>query len=208
MAVSPEWLGSSEFRRLRKRVLSAIPDWDQWPRVLRLMLVSLPDSGSSDLALEDWCKRRGFDWPRVQKQIAESKGFQSALSRFRSTGQLPSRSHWRNGLTKAHLQIMISESESFGQYLDLLDLRASGQSGKMATDVTSRMGWSTTGDPVDEQPEVKVFSGKRVSGMIIEDEDVEMIRDADAEDEALNSLSDWADFDDLADTAYQEQTLP
>lgn len=196
---------SSQFRKVRARVLQAIPDWYSWPRNLRLLLVALPDVGCSDLAIQDWCERRGFKYERIQKQIEETPSFQAALNTWRTEGKFPYRNNWRNSLTKAHLQMLVAESEGFGQYLDLLDLRASGQSGKAAADVSKYMGWDEAGDPVEEQPEIKIFSGERVVGIPIGPEELAEVKEAEQATEDINSLSDWAIPDD---TAVQEQVLP
>lgn len=189
----PKVYQSSEFRKVRSRVLAAIPDWYQWPRVLRLLLSQLPDVGCSDLAIQDWCDRRGFKYATVKKHIDESLSFQAALSTYRKEGKLPYRNHWKNELTKAHLQILVAEGESFGQYLDLVDLQGSGQSGKAAADVTHRMGWDVSGDAVDDQPEVAIFSGERVAGIPIGEEEATLVAEAEQADEDVNSLAAWAD---------------
>lgn len=195
---------STQFRQIRSRVLAAIPGWYQWPRVLRLLLASLPDIGSSDLAIEDWCKRRGFSWARVKKQIAAQPDFQAALDRWRSQGDLPAKQGWRNSLTKAHLQILIAESEGFNQYLDLIELRAGGRSGELAKSVTQHFGWDEAGDAVEDQPEIRLTSGQKASGVVVDEEDLEAIHAGEEEDEELNSLADWA----LTPDSPVEQTLP
>lgn len=195
---------TTKFRKIRKRVLTVIPDWYKWPRMLRILAASLADFGTSEAAIEDFCERRGFKLERLQKHISDNPSFQVLLDTFKSTGQYPQHPRWKNPLAKAHVQMLVAEGEAFGQFMDIIDLRAAGQSGALAKKTVEHMGWMDTLDPVEEQPEVRIYDGVKVTGMVIEDEDVREIKRREWEDDDFASLSNW----NLASAELAEHTLP
>lgn len=65
---------------LRERVLSAVPEWAEWPRKLRQLYALLPVYGTKGLA--DASGDLGWDWPSVRRCIDITPSFSALLTQF------------------------------------------------------------------------------------------------------------------------------
>lgn len=170
----------AQITQISRRVIKALPDWNEWPRRLRRIYVLLDTFGSSESSVVEICSEFGWDHEETLGMIDGSKTFTLALQDYRLTGAYPKLTHWTNELRSSELQALYAYEAAIVQFMHLEDKRGQGSFGVKVVEQTGL---------ITSSGQTSSSAGNDTS------EDYGGTIDNSEVDAAANALPDWSDFD-------------